>query len=100
MLTDRQQTLSKHTRIGTLCRDATTSIFTTISPETNDQLILHPEKLRTRAVHGLKDNSNQHQTNTYCSRCKEHFLSGNDLQKHLRAKCYSDQIRQQIESIT
>jgi transposase InsO family protein len=97
---DRQQTLSKHTRIGTLCRDATVSIFTAMSPETDDQIIRHLGKSRTRAAYGVKDNSNQHQTNTYCYRCKEHFLSGNDLQKHLRAKCYSDQIRQQIiESI-
>ncbi|CAF4419098.1 unnamed protein product, partial [Rotaria magnacalcarata] len=28
--------------------------------------------------------------------CNEHFLSSNDLQKHLRAECYSDQIRKQI----
>jgi transposase InsO family protein len=97
---NRQHTLSKHTRIGTLCRDATVSIFTTNFPPTDDQLIPYPQKSRTRAVHGVKDNSNQHQTNNYCHRCKEHFLSGNDLQKHLRAKCYSDQIRQQInESI-
>jgi len=97
---NRQQTLSKHTRIGTLCRDATVSIFTTTSLSTDNQLIPHPKISRTRAVHGMKDNSNQHQTNTYCYRCKEHFLSGNDLQKHLRAKCYSDQIQQQIiESI-
>ena len=42
------------------------------------------------------DNSNQTQPNNQCYQCKEYFLSGNDLQKHLRAKCYSDQIRQRI----
>ena len=100
---DRQQTLSKNTRIGTLSRDATLSIFTTSFYPTNDQSSSHQQlehhssrsKQTTRAAYG-EDNSNRKQTNDYCYRCKEHFLSGNDLQKHLRAKCYSDQIRQQI----
>ncbi|CAM4747709.1 unnamed protein product [Rotaria magnacalcarata] len=36
------------------------------------------------------------QLNIICDSCNEHFLSSNDLQKHLRAECYSDQIRKQI----
>jgi hypothetical protein len=39
-------------------------------------------------------------TDTYCYRCREYFLSGNDLQKHLRAQCYSEQIRKQIFELT
>ena len=62
---DRQQTLSKHTRIGTFCRDATVSIFTTNSLEIDEQIISHLGKSRTRTAHSVKDNSNQHQTNTY-----------------------------------
>ncbi|CAF4401845.1 unnamed protein product, partial [Rotaria sordida] len=42
------------------------------------------------------DNSNQEKLNIICHHCNEHFLSGNDLQKHLRAECYSEQIRKQI----
>jgi hypothetical protein len=105
---DRQQTLSKHTRIGTLSREATLSIFTTSFSSTNDHspfhqhhedLSPHPEQPMIRAAHD-EDNSNQEQMNTQCYQCKEYFLSGNDLQKHLRAKCYSDQIRQQITDST
>ena len=38
----------------------------------------------------------QHQ----CYLCKEQFLSGNDLQQHLRQKCYSPEIRAQIDKLT
>ncbi|CAF3930819.1 unnamed protein product, partial [Rotaria magnacalcarata] len=40
--------------------------------------------------------SNPPNSNITCQQCNEHFLSGNDLQKHLRTQCYSDQIRNQI----
>lgn len=39
-------------------------------------------------------------SDTQCHQCKEYFLSGNDLQKHLRAQCYSEQIRKQIHEST
>ncbi|CAF2175575.1 unnamed protein product [Rotaria magnacalcarata] len=42
------------------------------------------------------DYSNPPNSNITCQQCNEHFLSGNDLQKHLRTQCYSDQIRNQI----
>jgi len=84
---NRQQTLSKNTRIGTISRNATFTIYTTIQAS---------GKSSNKGAVSSKDNSNQTKSDTYCHRCKEHFLSGNDLQKHLRAKCYSDQIRKQI----
>ncbi|CAF0845531.1 unnamed protein product [Adineta steineri] len=102
---NRQQILSKHTRIGTFSQHSTLSIFTTSTHTTNQQFDsehdhkdrnLHSENSRTRAVSDTIDNSNQIQSNNYCYRCKEYFLSGNDLQKHLRAQCYSDHIRQRI----
>ncbi|CAF4763082.1 unnamed protein product, partial [Rotaria sp. Silwood2] len=67
----------------------------------NRQLLSqNSKKLNNRAVLNTKDNSNSAKLNTYCHRCNEYFLSGNDLQKHLRAECYSEQIRKQIlESI-
>ncbi|CAF2157868.1 unnamed protein product, partial [Rotaria magnacalcarata] len=35
-----------------------------------------------------------------CYVCHEQFLSGNDLQQHLRQKCYPSIIREQIEQLT
>ena len=87
---DRSQTLSKHTRIGTISRNEK---FTTITPTVN--LI---NDSNHRAVPS-KDNSNQTMLNT-CYRCNEYFLSGSDLQKHLRAQCYSEQIRKRILELT
>jgi transposase InsO family protein len=102
---NRQQTLSKHTRIGTITRDITLSIYTTSNPTeihsvTNKNRQMPSKYSRnprqTRAILSIKDNSNQSELDTYCHQCNEYFLSGNDLQKHLRAQCYSDQIRKQI----
>ncbi|CAF1241976.1 unnamed protein product [Rotaria sordida] len=102
---NRQQTLSKNTRIGTISRDATYTIYATTQIPTKNNSILnehhqtstrHYNKLKSRAVLCKKDNSNQEKLNIICHHCDEHFLSGNDLQKHLRGKCYSEQIRQQI----
>ncbi|CAF1263224.1 unnamed protein product [Rotaria sordida] len=102
---NRQQTLPKNTRIGTISRDATYTICATTQIPTKHNPVLnerhqtstrHHNKLKSRAVLHKKDNSNQEKLNIICHHCNEHFLSGNDLQKHLRAKCYSEQIRQQI----
>ena len=102
---NRQQTLSKNTRIGTISRDATLSIYATTNQVETDFLADSNRKCsskspqhskKTRAVSLTKNNSNQSESDAYCHQCKEHFLSGNDLQKHLRTKCYSDQIRKQI----
>ncbi|CAF4277101.1 unnamed protein product, partial [Rotaria sordida] len=102
---NRQQTLSKNTRIGTISRDATYTIYATTQIPTKHNPVLnerhqtstrHYNKLKSRAILRKKDNSNQEKLNIICHHCSEHFLSGNDLQKHLRAKCYSEQIRQQI----
>jgi transposase InsO family protein len=107
---NRQQTLSKNTRIGTITRDTTFSIFTTTqnpnkhNPSSNEHFSRSPRYSQNsgrRAVSNKKDNSNGTTPNTCCHRCNEYFLSGNDLQKHLRERCYSEQIRQQIiESTT
>ena len=80
---NQQQILPKHTRIGTISHDVTFSIFTTTT---------------TPTTHETKPNKNP--LDTHCHQCNEHFLSGNDLQKHLRARCYSDQIRKQIAEST
>jgi len=67
---DHQQTLSRNTRIGTISRNATFTIFTTTQNSV--------QKSNKRAVLS-KDNSNQTTLNTYCYRCKEYFLSGNEF---------------------
>ena len=102
-----QQTLSKHTRIGTLTREETLSIFTTATLSTCDysstskqHLLSNKTECTPRAAIIEKDNSNTSKPSNQCYRCNEYFLSGNDLQKHLRAKCYSDQIRKQILNLT
>ena len=88
---DRQQTLSKNTRIGTISRNAALHIFTTTQSSVRNS---------TKRATFSKDNSNPPTLNTYCCQCHEYFLSGNDLQKHLRAKCYSEQIRKRILELT
>ena len=43
-----------------------------------------------------KNNPDHDNLEIYCHRYKGYFLSGNDLQKHLRAQCYSEHIRKQM----
>ncbi len=106
---DRQQTLSKNTRIGTISREATFSIFTTAhnsntshhpSNENVTGSFQHSRNLPNRAVACNKDNSSRTTSDTHCHQCNEYFLSGNDLQKHLREQCYSEQIRKQVNELT
>ena len=102
---NRHQTFSKNTRIGTLSRGTTLSIFTTSQTTTKHNSVsntiyrpLHAysKRLKTLIVTRMSDNSDQGTLNNRCHRCREYFLSGNDLQKHLRTQCYSDQIRKHI----
>ncbi|CAF3210607.1 unnamed protein product, partial [Rotaria sp. Silwood2] len=99
---NQQRTLSKNTRIGTMSHDATYTIYATTQISTTQNSILsehhqsssrHYKKISNRAVLNTKDSSNQEKLNIICHRCNEYFLSGNDLQKHLRAECYSEQIK-------
>ncbi|CAF5040791.1 unnamed protein product [Rotaria sp. Silwood1] len=102
---DRQQTLPQNTRIGALSRHSTYTIYATTQPDKERNFFSNAnyrslprqsKQLKSRVVSCSKDNSNQTKFKTYCYRCNEYFLSGNDLQKHLRAECYSEQIRKQI----
>jgi len=88
---DRSQTLSKHTRIGTLFPNATLSVLTTIDSPTTPTVSSNTPSPDTPITSSSEP---------YCHECHEYFLSGNDLQKHLRAKCYSDDIRKHILSAT
>jgi hypothetical protein len=77
---NHQQTLSKNTRIGTLSREATVTIYTTTQNQTESQTFSNKNHqsssrnfgtLKTRAVSYTKDNSRQTSKNNYCYQCKE-----------------------------
>ena len=87
----RQQILSKNTRISTIYHNAACTIFITTPTPVNNS---------TERAAQSKSNSKHTTLNTYCYRCNESFLPGNDLQEHLRAKCCSDQIRKRILELT
>ncbi len=106
---ERPYILSKNTRIGTLSSDTTFSIYTTIQNPTIQQSSSNRKhnylskkiSIRNpRAVSHTKDNWKHITTDIHCDECQEYFLSGNDLQKHLRAQCYSEQIRKHISEST
>ncbi|CAF3423371.1 unnamed protein product, partial [Rotaria socialis] len=44
--------------------------------------------------------NNHYEEQLQCYVCQEQFLSRNDLQQHLRQKCYPSEIRTQIEQLT
>ena len=97
---NQPRTLPRNTRIGTLSHQSTYSICANtsnhVSPRHHSSLRTNYKQHTNRIISNHKDNSNQKNTDIICHQCNEHFLSGNDLQKHLRAQCYSDQIRNQI----
>ncbi|CAF4259249.1 unnamed protein product, partial [Rotaria sordida] len=75
---NRQQTLSKNTRIGTISRDATYTMHATTQIPTTHNSILnerhqpstrHYNKLKSRAVLRKRDNSTQGKLNTICHHC-------------------------------
>ncbi|CAF4779490.1 unnamed protein product, partial [Rotaria magnacalcarata] len=41
-----------------------------------------------------------HEEQHPCRECKQYFDTGNELFKHLRIKCYSEEIREQINKLT
>ena len=94
------RTLSQNTQIGTLAYQSTYTIHAIIqnsTPQQNHRPLSAVHKRNThKTMESTNDNSSRKNSTILCYRCHEYFLSGNDLQKHLRTKCYSDQIRQQI----
>ena len=97
---NKQQTLSKHTKIGILFRESNVVACISSTQETSNALTTERYKSRPPLTLTIVDRTNTSSSNLQCQQCKEIFLSGNDLQKHLRAKCYSDQIRQRIVQCT
>ncbi|CAF4541618.1 unnamed protein product, partial [Didymodactylos carnosus] len=54
---------------------------------------------RQRAVQNTTDDSLQN-FNTECHKCHQKFLTGNDLQRHLRDTCYPEEIHKHIHELT
>lgn len=102
--TNRQQTLSKGTKLG-IATQLSGTIGVTISsndlkeriPKGKACTVLIPEGKEANKSDKLelKNTQEHHQ----CRQCHQQFDTGNDLFKHLRNKCYPEEIRQQINKL-
>ncbi|CAM2708521.1 unnamed protein product [Rotaria socialis] len=118
---DRQKTLSKNTTLGHISYRSEANnylILPEVSQGNNKRLMSTKIFSRKRDSHlpdrscvltthrkvpsvGLACRMNNHDVEQLqCYVCQEQFLSRNDLQQHLRQKCYPSEIRTQIEQIT
>ncbi|CAF4384057.1 unnamed protein product, partial [Rotaria magnacalcarata] len=118
---DRQKTLSKNTTLGHISYQSEANnylILPELSQDNNKRLISTTMFFHKRDSHpsdrscvlatkrevtsvGLTCRMNNHyEEQIQCYVCQEQFLSRNDLQKHLRQKCYPSEIRTQIEQLT
>ena len=120
---DRQRTLSKNTKLGYISYQAESNdylILSMLSEEENYQSTHCKSSMHKRDNTRKSDFCNmssgersrvQFMDLTYgeecpeeeqhqCYVCKEQFLSGNDLQQHLRQNCYPLEMREQIEKLT
>jgi hypothetical protein len=93
---NNQRTLSKHTKIGTFLQEPELVACLTSIQQSSIKEKIGRQESQQPLVLTIKNNPNTTNENLQCDECKEYFLSGNDLQRHLRSKCYSDQIRQRI----
>ncbi|CAF1610950.1 unnamed protein product, partial [Adineta ricciae] len=103
--TNRRQTLSEGTRIGTV---------TQMAQSVN--LIMPSSSAKTRIPNGkackqlipkgkVANDTNLpastvEENDTKCRNCSQRFATRNDLFQHLRERCYPDEIRQQIQELT
>ncbi|CAF4472894.1 unnamed protein product [Rotaria socialis] len=109
--TDRQQTLSKGTKLGITTQIAA-SIGVTMPlnnvqeriPKGKAYIKLIPKGKETNITSRLESRNMQtitsHEEQHQCRECKQYFDTGNELFKHLRIKCYSEEIREQINKLT
>ncbi|CAF4413388.1 unnamed protein product [Rotaria sp. Silwood2] len=125
---DHQRTLSRNTQLGTIsCKPESSNylVLPTLPNNSNTRLPCSP-KLRPSSIHERNNNTlvgwacaqkspekrkvrntdfacyieHKNTSNCQCYICQEQFLSRNDLQQHLRQKCYPPEIREQIEKLT
>ncbi|CAF1594710.1 unnamed protein product, partial [Didymodactylos carnosus] len=103
---DRQHTLSRNTKLGSISHNSTSTICLTLDRRRNvfrSWSPPHHERNGHRSCGVVRDISctplnNQH--NHQCYVCNQKFLSGNDLYIHLRQSCYPEDMRDQIEQLT
>ncbi|CAF4193297.1 unnamed protein product [Rotaria magnacalcarata] len=88
--TERSQTLPKNSKLGSISYQSS-SICLTLPNQPNHENILLPDCFSSRA------DDNQHDR---CYVCCKQFLTGNDLQFHLQATCYPQEMREYIDILT
>ena len=120
---NRQRTLSKNTKLGYIsCRSELNSdSVLPVLTDVGTRQLLHPKSsnhkrndiIKSRScapsLHekrkvqfmdftwkGNQDDDQPHR----CYVCQQQFLTRNDLQQHLREKCYPQDIREKIEKLT
>ncbi|CAF1288480.1 unnamed protein product [Didymodactylos carnosus] len=97
-----RRTLSKNTKIGTISIDPKISVCLTMdSPLSNHTEFENSfsRSLRSRTV-GFQANDLYNSFKVEWETCQQQFLTGNDLQKHLREVCYPQEIRQHIYKLS
>jgi predicted aspartyl protease len=125
---DHQRTLSRNTKLGTISYQAESNNYLVLPILPNKTVDRLPQSLKLCSPTTYKRNNNtlvgrscaqkipekrkvqfadvschiKHNDiqNHQCYNCQEQFLSRNDLQQHLRQKCYPSEMREQIENLT
>lgn len=119
---DRQKTLSKNTHLGYVSYESELSNYFVLPIRTQERYdrSIHPRISHQRdqtfvgrswvpSAHSKRKvqskdftcrTINRDDQQPQCYVCSEQFLSRNDLQQHLRQKCYPSEMRQQIEQLT
>lgn len=115
---DRQRTLSRNTRVGFVSWSPMSDCYLILSTTSDAEIYNRNDNklMKPRRNSILKDSScstspqtdrrvrfsdstcgeQQHQ----CYMCAQRFISRNDLQQHLRATCYPQDMREKIEELT
>ncbi|CAF4923664.1 unnamed protein product, partial [Rotaria socialis] len=88
--TERSQTLPKNSKLGSISYQSP-SICLILPNQPRHESIQLPDCFSSRA------DDNQHHR---CYVCCKQFLTGNDLQFHLQATCYPQEMRKYIDNLT
>ena len=104
--TNRQQTLSEGTKIG-IVTQISSSVGLIIPQNYPEERIpkgkacamLIPKGKEATISDGLESMVMKIPKQHQCRECRRYFETGNDLFKHLRNKCYPDEIREQISKL-
>lgn len=125
---DHQRTLSINTELGTISYqpESNNYLVLPILPNKTTAILPHSFKQRSPMIYERNNNTlvdrscaqqifgkrkgqftdfscfieQNDSQNQRCYICQEQFLSRNDLQEHLRQKCFPSEIRDQIEKLT